>query len=121
MKHDFNVKEIQPTADKIDDDVKVLVVIHPKNFSDKALYAIDQFVMRGGKLIAFLDPMSVVDSQNAPQQNPLQGAMNAGSSLDKLTKAWGIEFDSSKVVADMVRQRKINRGTAPRIIPPSCR
>src|SRR6185369_5678660 len=69
-------------------------------------------VMRGGKLMAFLDPMSVVDSQNAPQQNPLQGAMNAGSSLDKLTKAWGIEFDSSKVLADMVYATKINRGNA---------
>jgi ABC-type uncharacterized transport system involved in gliding motility auxiliary subunit len=112
LKRDFNVKEIQPTADKIDDDVKVLLVVHPKNFSDKALYAIDQFVMRGGKLMAFLDPMSVVDSQNAPQQNPLQGAMNAGSSMDKLTKAWGIEFDGSKVLADMVFQTKINRGNA---------
>ncbi len=110
LKHDFTVKEIQPTSDKIDDDVKILLVVHPKNFSDKALYAIDQFIMRGGKLMAFLDPMSVVDSQNSPQQNPLQGAMNAGSSLDKLTKAWGIEFDGSKVVADMVFATKINRG-----------
>jgi len=102
LKRDFNVKEIQPTVEKIDDDVKVLLVLHPKNFSDKALYAIDQFIMRGGKLIALLDPMSYVDAQNSPQQqNPLQGAMNAGSSMDKLTKAWGIEFDSSKVVADM--------------------
>ncbi len=112
LKRDFNVKEIQPTADKIDDDIKVLLVVHPKNFSDKALYAIDQFVMRGGKLMAFLDPMSVVDSQNTPQQNPLQGAMNAGSSMDKLTKAWGIEFDGSKVLADMVYATKINRGNA---------
>jgi hypothetical protein len=40
--------------------------------------------------MAFLDPMSIVDSQNAPQQNPLQGAMNAGSSIDKLTKKWAL-------------------------------
>ncbi|HEV8541619.1 MAG TPA: Gldg family protein, partial [Verrucomicrobiae bacterium] len=112
LKHDFTVKEIQPTAEKIDDDVNVLMVIHPKNFSDKALYAIDQFIMRGGKLMAFVDPMSYVDSQNAPQNNPMQGAMNAGSSLDKLTKAWGIEYDVSKVVADLVYTTKINRGQA---------
>jgi ABC-type uncharacterized transport system involved in gliding motility auxiliary subunit len=110
LKRDFTVKEIQATADKIDDDVKILLVVHPKNFSDKALYAIDQFVLRGGKLLAFLDPMSVIDSQNTPQQNPLQGAMNAGSIMDKLTKAWGIEFDGSKVVADMVFATKISRG-----------
>ncbi len=110
LKRDFTVKEIQPTADKIDDDVKILLVVHPKNFSDKALYAIDQFVMRGGKLMAFVDPMSIPDRNNAPQNNPLQGAMNAGSSLDKLTKAWGIEYDASKVIADLVCSTKINRG-----------
>lgn len=110
LKRDFTVKEVQPTVEKIDDDVKILMVIHPKNFTDKALYAIDQFIMRGGKVFAFVDPMSIVDSRNAPQNNPMQGAMNAGSSLDKLTKAWGLEYDVSKVVADMVFTTKINRG-----------
>jgi len=110
LKRDFTVKEIQPTAETIDSDVNILMVIHPKNFADKALYAIDQFLMRGGKLMVFVDPMSVVDSQNSPQQNPLQGAMNAGSSLDRLTRAWGLEFDGSKVIADLVFATKINRG-----------
>jgi ABC-type uncharacterized transport system involved in gliding motility auxiliary subunit len=117
LKQDFNVKEVQPSVDKIDDDIKILMVVHPKNFSDKTLYAIDQFIMRGGKLVAFLDPMSIVDSRNAPQNNPLQGAMNAGSSMDKLTKAWGIEYDVSKVVADMLHSTKINRGGAPEDAP----
>jgi ABC-type uncharacterized transport system involved in gliding motility auxiliary subunit len=110
LKRDFDVREIQPMVEKIDDDVKILLVVHPKNLSDKALYAIDQFVVRGGKLVAFVDPMSVVDSRNAPGNNPLQGAMNAGSSLEKLTKAWGLEYDVSKVVADMVFSTKISRG-----------
>ena len=110
LKRDFEVRELQPSVEKIDDDVNVLLVVHPKNFSDGALYAIDQFVLRGGKLLAFVDPMSVVDSRNAPGNNPLQGAMNAGSSLEKLTKAWGLEYDVSKVVADLVFSTKINRG-----------
>jgi ABC-type uncharacterized transport system involved in gliding motility auxiliary subunit len=110
LKHDFTVKEVQTSADKIDDDIKILLVVHPKNLADKTLYAIDQFIMRGGKVVAFLDPMSVVDSRSAPQNNPLQGAMNAGSSMDKLTKAWGLDFDVSKVVADKIYSTKINRG-----------
>ncbi|HEX7862465.1 MAG TPA: Gldg family protein [Verrucomicrobiae bacterium] len=109
LKRDFDVREVQPMVDKIDDAIKILLVVHPKNLTDQALYAIDQFVLRGGKLMVFVDPMSVVDSRNAPQNNPLQGAMNAGSSLDKLTKAWGLEYDVSKVVADMVYSTKINR------------
>ena len=77
----------------------MLLVIHPKEISDQAQYAIDQFVLRGGKLIAFLDPQSVLSSR---QQNPMSGEMaGASSSLDKLLKAWGLQFDTGKVVADL--------------------
>jgi ABC-type uncharacterized transport system involved in gliding motility auxiliary subunit len=100
LKQDFNLKRIEMTADKIDEDVKVLVVIFPKDISDKTQYAIDQFVLRGGKLIAFLDAQSALASR---QQNPMMGGGPAGTSasLDKLLKAWGISFDTSKVVADL--------------------
>ncbi len=98
LRQDFNVKRVEMTADKIDDDVKVLVVIHPKEISDKAQFAIDQFVLRGGKLVAFLDSQSAADSR---QQNPMMGGGGAASSPDKLLKAWGVSFDTSKVVADL--------------------
>jgi ABC-type uncharacterized transport system involved in gliding motility auxiliary subunit len=99
LKQDFAVKEIPLTADKIDDDVNVLLVVYPKGISESAQYAIDQFVLRGGNLVAFLDPMSVLDSRGN-QQNPLQAAAGSGASLDKLLKAWGLEFDLNKVVSD---------------------
>ena len=99
LKQDFNVKRIEMTAEKIDDDVKVLLVIHPKDISDKAQYAIDQFILRGGKLIAFLDAQSAVSSR---QSNPMMGGPSGtSSSLEKLLKAWGLQFDTSKVVADL--------------------
>ena len=100
LKQDFNVKRIEMTADKIDDDVNVLVVIHPKDISDRMQFAIDQFVLRGGKLIAFLDAQSAIAMR---QSNPMAGGEMAGasSSLDKLLKAWGIQFDAGKVVADL--------------------
>jgi len=86
-------------VDKIDDDIKVLMVIHPREISEKAQYAIDQFVMRGGKLIAFLDPLPIVDTK---EQNQMFGNIpNSGSSLDKLLKAWGLSLETSKVVADI--------------------
>jgi ABC-type uncharacterized transport system involved in gliding motility auxiliary subunit len=99
LKQDFIVKQIAMDTDKIDDDVKVLLVVHPKGISDKAQYAIDQFVLRGGKLIALLDPQSAITSR---QQNPEQGGLGGGSSsLGKLLPAWGVQFDTGKVVADM--------------------
>jgi ABC-type uncharacterized transport system involved in gliding motility auxiliary subunit len=99
LKNDFNVQRVGMDIDKIDDNVKVLVVIHPRDIADKAQFAIDQFVMRGGKLIAFLDPLPMTDTR---EQNEMLGSMpNNGSSLDKLLKAWGLSFETTKVVADM--------------------
>ncbi|MEI7929447.1 MAG: GldG family protein, partial [Verrucomicrobiales bacterium] len=56
LKRDFTVKDVPLAAEEIPADVKVLVLIHPKGITDAAQYAIDQFVLRGGKLVAFLDP-----------------------------------------------------------------
>ncbi len=99
LKNDYTLRKVEMDTDKIDDEIKVLLVIHPSNISEKAQYAIDQFVLRGGRLVAFLDSQSLVDSRNS--QNPMMGAMpGGGSSLDKLIKAWGLQFDTSKVVAD---------------------
>jgi ABC-type uncharacterized transport system involved in gliding motility auxiliary subunit len=99
LKNDFTVRRVEMTVDKIDDDIKVLVLIHPREISDKAQYAVDQFIMRGGKLLAFLDPLPMVDTK---EQNQVFGNVpNSGSSLDKLLKAWGLSLETSKVVADM--------------------
>ena len=110
LKRDFEVRQIEITATEIPSDIKVLVVVHPKAISDQTQYAIDQFVLAGGKLIAFVDPLSIIDSQSSPGNNPLQASASASSTLDKLFKAWGIEFDSNKVVADLNFVTRINRG-----------
>src|SRR5947208_10716889 len=99
LRNDFAVKQIPMDVDKIDGAIKVLVVIHPREISEKAQYALDQFIMRGGKVMAFLDPLPMVD---AKEQNQMFGSIpNSGSSLDKLLKAWGLSFETTKVVADM--------------------
>ncbi len=110
LKRDFTVKQVEITADKIDDDIKVLLVVYPKDISEVAQYAIDQYVLRGGKVFAFLDPLSIVDSRGN-QMNPMQQAASSGATMDKLLKAWGIEFDISKVVADRNFLSHINRGS----------
>ena len=112
LKRDFTVKTVEITADKIPDDIKVLVVIHPKTITDAALYAVDQFVLRGGKLIAFLDPLSVLDRQAA---GPMGGPPSS-SSLDKLLKAWGLTFDATKVVADTDYTGRMRQGRAPAVL-----
>ena len=116
LKNDFDVKHVAMDVDKIDDDVKVLLVIHPRDITDKTQYAIDQFIMRGGKLVAFLDPLPMVDSR---EQNQMLGNIpNSGSNLDKLLKAWGLSFDTAKVVADMnFKMQLAGRGGQPQDAP----
>jgi len=99
LRKDFTVKEVPLSADQIDDDIRVLVAIYPKDISETLQYAVDQFVLKGGKLVAFLDPKSIADNTN-PMANPLQRATAGGATMDKLLKAWGVELDLGKVVAD---------------------
>ena len=50
---------ISPTATEIPAEVDVLLVVHPKEFSDELLYSIDQFVLKGGRAVLYLDPHSL--------------------------------------------------------------
>jgi len=98
----FEVRTLTPAAVKtIDKDISVLVVVQPKNLPDEAQYAIDQFVLRGGHLLVFVDPLAEADDSGADPNNP-QAAMLAdrSSDLPKLFKAWGVEFDPKKIVLD---------------------
>lgn len=118
LQHDFEVKQVQMDVDKIDDDIQVLIVAHPRDITDKAQFAIDQFLMRGGKLLGLLDAMSVIDKPRGdnPMFNMLPGG---GSNLEKLLKAWGVTFESTKVVADMsfARELAFQQGSRPQLMP----
>src|SRR5690349_9814898 len=100
LKREFDVKEIPLTAKEIDKDITVLLLIHPRDMQPEQEYALDQFVLRGGKLIAFVDPFAYFD-QSAPQM-PGMPAQGSSSSLPRLFKAWGVEFDPGKVISDVV-------------------
>src|SRR6185312_9369966 len=93
------VKSVPVNAQVIDPDIQVLLVAEAQHLSDATLYAIDQFVMRGGRLMAMVDPWS-----EAMASQPSQSGMppsDTHADLKKLFDAWGIEFDPSKVVGDL--------------------
>ncbi|MBU6182887.1 MAG: Gldg family protein [Verrucomicrobia bacterium] len=109
LKGDYDVRNIPMASTEIPQDLAVLVVIHPQNISEQAQFAIDQFLLKGGKMVAFLDPASPLQSPN-PMMTP--GTM-PGSTLDKLLPAWGLNFDTSKVVADMTYLAETREGRQP--------
>jgi ABC-type uncharacterized transport system involved in gliding motility auxiliary subunit len=98
----FTVRTLTTDIDHIDKDVEVLMVVQPKQFSQKTLYAIDQFVMRGGKMLLFVDPDSGADTAGQDPSNPYAAAMaNHSSDLEPLLSAWGINYDPAKVIGDL--------------------
>ncbi len=100
LKRDFNVKQLPFMTESIDPEIKVLLLIHPRDLPEATEYALDQFVLRGGKLVAFVDPYAYFDQQPSPM--PGIGGGGTSSTLPNLFKAWGVEMNPGKVVADVV-------------------
>jgi ABC-type uncharacterized transport system involved in gliding motility auxiliary subunit len=100
LKREFDVKEVPMAAKEIDKDINVLLLIHPRDPQPQTEYALDQFVLRGGKLIAFVDPYAYFD-QSQPQMQGMP-AQPSGSNLPALFKAWGVKMDPGKVISDVV-------------------
>ncbi len=95
----FELRDLGSDAGTIDPSVNVLLLIHPRNLPPMTLYAIDQFVMRGGKLIAFLDPQADSDSSGMMMGGDM-GVGSRSSSLAPLLGHWGVTFDPGRILGD---------------------
>lgn len=96
----FDLRQLDVATKKIDEDVDILMVVHPKNLADSVLYALDQFIMRGGKALFFVDPHSEIDVPVREQNSPLEVAGGRSSNVKPLFDAWGVEYDPVQVVLD---------------------
>lgn len=95
----FTVRSLANDVQRIEDDVQILMVAHAQELPESTLYAIDQFVMRGGKLFVLTDPHSEGQaSRPGPNGRP---PASTSSSLDRLLNAWGIEAPSDQVALDL--------------------
>ena len=111
LKRDYDVREVAADTAEIPADVTTLVIVHPRDLSDATLYAIDQFALRGGHILAFVDPFSRAELMaNADSPMAMYGAANGPSTLGRLFDAWGVGFDTSKVAADMRAVTRVSGG-----------
>jgi len=111
MRRNFNIQKIELDAKEIPSHLKVLVIFHPKEFSESLLYAIDQFVLRGGKVVVAVDPVSRTDLQLSAKQGAAASQVSSTSSdLSKLLMAWDIEYDKNTLVGDQGLSTQINAG-----------
>jgi gliding motility-associatede transport system auxiliary component len=106
----FEIRALQPSTLRIDDDIDVLWIVHPSELSDQTLYAVDQFVLRGGRALIFVDPVAEILSAAA---GPTDFSTSPGSSLEPLLSAWGVTFTPNEVVADNRYALSIRGGLRP--------
>jgi ABC-type uncharacterized transport system involved in gliding motility auxiliary subunit len=95
MKQFFDVKPVTADFDRLPDGTRVLMVVHPQNLSEKALYTIDQWVMAGNPTLIFVDPFA--ENQMGPRGMPNP---NPSSDLGPLFNAWGVKFDIKRAIGD---------------------
>jgi len=97
----MDVRMLDNNVAGIDPAISVLVLAHPKHLSSATEFAIDQFALRGGHILAFVDPLADQDTAGADPANPAAAlSADRASHLDKLLGAWGVDFDPRQVVAD---------------------
>ncbi|MDE2154709.1 MAG: Gldg family protein [Xanthomonadaceae bacterium] len=98
----FDLKTLDPaTLQHVDGRIKVLLLIHPRGLSADAQYAIDQYMLRGGHLVVFVDPDAELET--APFAADAGGVPDHSSDLPRLFRAWGVVYDPHKVVLDRAR------------------
>ncbi|MBI1260384.1 MAG: ABC transporter [Rhizobiales bacterium] len=105
----FQIEFLEQKFATVPDDVDVLMIAHPRPLDKPTLYAIDQFVMRGGRVLAFIDPHSEVSLTAGADGQPVRGYTEA-SNLEPLLKDWGVAYDPLKVVGDRALAQRVQTG-----------
>lgn len=111
MREFFQVQDLGKNIEAVESNVDVLMVIHPKNLSDKTLLAIDQYLLGGGKAMLFVDPLAEADHAKPDPQNPMV-MPDLDSDLKPLFDAWGIEVPAEKLVADINAAMRVQTRSA---------
>ena len=102
-----DVRQIVSTATSVPEGVDVAVLVHPKQLTDETLYALDQFVLRGGKLLVFVDPHSEGEAQNPELLRRGMPPGGFASNLGRLFEAWGIEMPAGELAGDTGFARRV--------------
>lgn len=107
----FELRDLTADVPRVPDDVDVLMVVHPKDLSGATRYAIDQYVLAGGKAMVFVDPFSEAAAGIPDPENPMR---MHNSRLPELFAAWGVDLAPGMIVGDRLSARAVRGGSRDR-------
>lgn len=114
LKQQYEVNSVPTDVNDIND-VDMLLVIHPKDLPEKTLFAIDQYILKGGRAIVCVDPHCIADQ---PQRNPMQMTVQKqASDLDRLMRTWGLEMPANTFAGDKLLLEETSLGANQRPQP----
>ena len=108
LEKSVTVENLALTIEEIPDDINLLIILHPRSFNPRLRYAVDQYVLRGGRLVVLLDPNARIDMTSPANQFGQQPQLS--SDLPELLKQWGVDYDVAKVVGDRLHATQVNTG-----------
>ena len=106
LKQVDEVQNLSPDIDAIPANIDVLMVVQPSHPSDATQFAIDQYVLKGGKAIVFVDPYSEIAAAMPGHGDPSTAPLPS-SDLEKLFKAWGLTMLPDVVAGDRRNARRV--------------
>ncbi|MDT8318571.1 MAG: GldG family protein, partial [bacterium] len=113
----YRVKEIDIDAQAIDEDVDILMLVHPKGLSPATRMAIDQYLLKGGRIVAFIDPNCEADMPPPDPENPYAGlTYDRTSGAEDLLASWGLSMKKDELAADLNLAANV-RSQSYRVVP----
>ena len=97
MRETFNVEALDLTVTDIPEHIDLLMLIHPRRLGEPTMYAIDQFAMRNGRVVAFVDPYAEADARQTASGIPAVTA----SDFNRVLASWGVRLAEDTVVTDL--------------------
>ena len=104
----FDVKTLEKDLKEIPADIDVLMLVQPEGLTPDAAYAIDQYALKGGKVLVFIDPLAETAQRGNPMGMP--GMPPDTGEMEKLLKSWGVAYDPKKIAADISYARRVQFG-----------
>lgn len=116
MRQFFEVRSLGDSVLAIDDEIKLLMVVHPRDLPEETLFNIDQFVLKGGRVLMFVDAFSEIAAAAPGNQNPME--IHA-SNPEALLAAWGLEMEPGMIATDInsARRVQVGRSERPQVVP----